>query len=533
MAVSFRENSFQQIALSDKIFNMTDRENKALKNSWAYIFAEEIFPCIDEKRFAVLYSDVASRPNTPVNVCVGALIIKELFDHSDDEMVENLMLDIRYQYALHTTSFAEQPLSDKTLSRFRKRCYDYETLHGIDLFHECVKNLGEKIAKMMQLNGRIRRMDSMMIEANIKNLSRMELVYTCIAKLARYLKKHQPDLLPEEMEHYNDPEDYNRIFYHMKQEDVQGQRQILLNDMELLLKNCDTGFEDVTEYELFLRCVCEQTCVEEGKRRFCSKEDKQLNSRSMSNPSDPEATYRKKGEGHRGYIANLEETLGKTGSFITDYEYEQNIYADQQFMKDRLEELPKQEESMLLITDGGYYSIENTELAEKKNIELRTTGLTGKDAKDILNEFEYSEDQRKVEKCPAGYKPRSSCYIEANERIKVTFSRAQCEGCPHKEQCRPKMFKRTARIFIYSTGLKRAQLQRKIGSEQYRDYVRLRNGIETVPSNLRRNYHLEKLPRGKKRGKFFFGCKIAALNFRKLYNYRKGLGDYAPNPLLA
>lgn len=28
---------------------------------------------------------------------------------------------------LHTTSYKEQPLSDKTLSHFRKRCYDYES----------------------------------------------------------------------------------------------------------------------------------------------------------------------------------------------------------------------------------------------------------------------------------------------------------------------------------------------------------------------------------------------------------------------
>jgi len=28
------------------------------------------------------------------------------------------MFDIRYQYALRTTSFEEQPLSDRTLSRF-------------------------------------------------------------------------------------------------------------------------------------------------------------------------------------------------------------------------------------------------------------------------------------------------------------------------------------------------------------------------------------------------------------------------------
>ena len=77
------------------------------------------------------------------------------------------MLDFRIQYALHTTSFEEQPLSDKTLSRFRKRCYDYETLHNKDLYHDCVKDLSASIAKLMGISGKVRRMDSMMIESNI------------------------------------------------------------------------------------------------------------------------------------------------------------------------------------------------------------------------------------------------------------------------------------------------------------------------------------------------------------------------------
>ncbi len=115
--MSFRKNDCQQLSLNDSFANLTDREQKALKHSWAEVFAEELFPAIDEDIFSVLYSNKGSRPNTPVNVIVGALIIKELFDYSDDEMVEGLMLDLRLQYALHTTSCDEQPLSDKTLSR--------------------------------------------------------------------------------------------------------------------------------------------------------------------------------------------------------------------------------------------------------------------------------------------------------------------------------------------------------------------------------------------------------------------------------
>ena len=212
--MSFEVNSSQQISFNDSVFSLTAREKKALDNSWAKIFADEIFPNIDEERFSVLYSSKASRPNAPVNVIIGALIIKELFDYSDDEIVENLMLDLHLQYALHTTSFEEQPISDKTLSRFRSRCYNYETTHGIDLYHDCVKDLSSKIAKLMNLSGRIKRMDSMMIESNIRFLSRMELIYTCISKLAIYFDKNYPNKIPDDLKHYTDSNDYNRIFYH-------------------------------------------------------------------------------------------------------------------------------------------------------------------------------------------------------------------------------------------------------------------------------------------------------------------------------
>ena len=103
--MSYRPNQSQQLSIFDRSLRLTERERKCLEKSWAKVFSDEIFPAIDEDRFRVLYSETASRPNTPVNVIVGALIIKELFDLSDDEVVENLMLDVHYQYALHTTRY--------------------------------------------------------------------------------------------------------------------------------------------------------------------------------------------------------------------------------------------------------------------------------------------------------------------------------------------------------------------------------------------------------------------------------------------
>ena len=64
-----------------------------LERSWAKYFADEICPKNDEKPYAVLYSQKDSRPNTPVNVQIGVLIIKEFTGQSDDEIFESLLFE--------------------------------------------------------------------------------------------------------------------------------------------------------------------------------------------------------------------------------------------------------------------------------------------------------------------------------------------------------------------------------------------------------------------------------------------------------
>ena len=130
------------------------------------------------------------------------------------------MLDIHYQYALHTTSYEEQPLSDKSLSRFRKRCYEYEKTTGVDLFHECVCDLNRKIAKLMGINSHVKRMDSLMIEANIRKLSRIELLYSCVARLAKRIEKKEGIGKLTGLEHYCQPGDRNFIVYHCRNTDM-------------------------------------------------------------------------------------------------------------------------------------------------------------------------------------------------------------------------------------------------------------------------------------------------------------------------
>ena len=61
-------------------------------------------------------------------------------------------------------------------------------------------------------------------------------------------------------------------------------------------------------------------------------------------------------------------------------------------------------------------------------------------------------------------------------------------------------------------------------SEEFSNYAKLRNGVETVPANIRKNYRLDKLPRGKQRAKFFFGSKNSGSQFQEALWFSKGLG---------
>ena len=510
----------QQLSLFDPLTTMTEREKKFLDRSWAKYFAEFIFPKINEIPYAVLYSDKDSRPNTPVNVQIGALLIKELTNLSDDELLESLMFDIRFQYALHTTSFAEQPLSDRTLSRFRARCAAYETEHGVDLLHETITSLSSEMAELMRIDSSLKRMDSLMVASNIKRMGRLELLYTCVANLAKEMAKTRE--IPEHLRHYTEADDRNRVIYHNHSEETSAKIDTVLKDAATLKELCGSEYDDSSSYQLLLRVLKEQAIQkEDGTYRLRTKEDGGMDASILQNPADPDATYREKaGKQHRGYVANVIEASGKNGSIIEDYQYEQNTHSDSQFLKETLDSMEKQDETVTIVTDGAYSGTQNEELAAEKNVRLVTTNLTGREAEDIMADFEFSEDGRKVIKCPGGHEPKSCSYNQGTGQCTISFQKSQCQDCPHKEKCHPKMFKRVSRKTVSTKSNQRAKQQRERSTEDFKKQSRFRNGVETIPSILRRKYGIDKIPvRGLIRSRFFFGCKIGALNIKKFCRY--------------
>jgi hypothetical protein len=524
--MSFKTNTYQQLTLNDSYAFLSDRCKKIIDHSWAKSFADIVFPAIDENKFAVLYSDQKfSRPNTPVNVVIGALMLKEQMQLSDEELTESIWCDIRFQYALHTTGLKEQPVSDRTFSRFRERVLRYETETGNNLLDEEMSHLTDVYARYMNLNSNIRRMDSLMIASNCKRMSRLEIIYTTVSNAVRLFHSLGMDeQLPPELLHYLDDDDRNEVIYYCKGEDVTSRLDKVISDA-VTMKNLMNGDEwlELSEYQLLIRVLKEQT-DEDSDGKVTAKPKSEISPASLQNPSDPDATYRKKaGKDHKGYVGNIVETIGENGdSLITEASYEANSHSDSTFCKEHLSKRDDTSEHETIIADGAYGGVENQKLAESKNVTLVTTALTGKETDPIFAEFKLSEDGKKVVSCPCGHSPIKTTYYPKTGMCRALFPVDCCEHCPNRDRCKVKQQRKNYAVHVSSKMVSRAEYRKTLSSEEYKALTRMRNAIEGIPSVLRRRYHVDQIPvRGLQRSRFFFILKVAAYNFNKLNNHYK------------
>lgn len=521
--MGFKLNSDSQMSIFDRFLTMTEREQRIILKSWAKDFFDNVFPYINEERFSVLYCNDNGRPNTPINVIIGMLIIKTMFGDTDEELVESCITDTRYQYALGLTSFKEIPISDRTPSRFRERLYQYELETGIDLLKEEMKSLANHFADFLNIKPKAYRMDSLMVDSHCKNMGRLELICTVTQNLVKqFVEIEGEEKLAEELKIYLNQDNKNSITYHMKDVDVTTRLEGLVKDAYKIYLLCGEKYNENEDYKLMKRLLGEQT-KKEGEK-VVIKENKEIAPTSLQNPSDPEATYRRKAnKDYTGYTGNVVEVCGeRSENLIVDFEFEKNTYSDSEFGKKAIENLGKQEERVALIGDGAFSGEENIEKAEEKNIELITTNLTGKIPNEIESEFEIDEEKKEVKKCPAGERPTECKYNEKDETYSTRFNKEKCEKCPFKEECGIEIKKKVASIRVSKSTVERAKYLKKLKTEEYKNYARMRNGVEGTMSELRRRYGMNEIPvSGFVRSKMWYTLKIGALNVSRMINIKK------------
>ena len=527
--MSFRPSDLtadDQFTLFGGYANLTEREKKHLENSWAESFRNEIYPAINEERFAVLYSDnAASRPNTSVKFILGAIILGMLLGLSEAELIESILFDIRFQYALHTLHCPEQPVNEHSFRRFRQRVLRYKTETGIDLMEEEFKHLTSVMGKFMKLNPTVKRMDSMMVASHCKSMSRLEVIYQVNANAVQLLHKNgRDDLISDELKHYLEKDDLNDVIYYSKSDELPSRLATVVSELITLLTVMKADeWSEFTEYQHLCR-VMEEQCKQDEEGKIIPKENGEISSQSLQNPSDPDATFRRKaGEAHKGYVVNIGETTGEEGdSLITELSIEKNTHSDADFCKEYLNGRPDDAERETMIVDGAFGSDENFKLATEKNVELIATALTGVLPDPIYAEFEMNEDGTSVVKCPAGHTPFRQHFNEKTEMCRAVMAADCCANCPHRDKCHPKKQKSSYVVNVSRKKVQRAKYMKQLSTEKYIQITRIRNAIEGIPSVLRRKFRIDEIPVfGLLSMTFFIQVKVVAYNFGKFFRSRR------------
>lgn len=133
--------------------------------------------------------------------------------------------------------------------------------------------MAKEISDFMNITPDKQRMDSLMVAANIRNLSLLELFYTCVSNLCKIMNERGTKI-PDEQHHYIEKDDYNKCIYHKRDMDATERTIVVMKDADILIKICDsTGdFDDTSEYQLLIRLLKEHTIIDDdGSRRLRQK----------------------------------------------------------------------------------------------------------------------------------------------------------------------------------------------------------------------------------------------------------------------
>jgi hypothetical protein len=409
-----------QRGFGDFDYNLPDNLKEQLNKGWAGKFYEHVFCKIDESKFADMYDSNNGRPNFPVKILVSLEVLKHQFNLTDRELLERFHFDARYIKALGLNEVGQLILGKRTLYDFRERVVDYikETEHNP--MNEVFDELLDNFLEVANLDSDIQRMDSTMVEADIKHLTRIQLMRKILDNFVKQLPENKQNKIHKNTLKVLDDKSFNAYLNNVDKEEILDSLIGKLNAVMNLFEN-DDKLNNTKAYQHLCRLVEEQSI--ETTKQLRAKEDKDVESSSMQNPNDEDATYRKKGyKSHQGYSFNISETANpdNPAQMITDVSLKPNIHSDVNFLQDRLADINRKTDLEKLVVDGGYYGSQSKDLANTTKTELIPTELTGQDPKYSTAEFKLKHKQGIVS-CPMGKKPFKDKYLASSDTYAAWF----------------------------------------------------------------------------------------------------------------
>lgn len=412
------------------------------------------------------------RPNRPVELVIGVLILKDMFDLTDQEALEHLDFDTRWWWALQREP-QELDLCQKTLHNFRQGMIENgkSQVAFRRVSDELIAALGVKVSRQ--------RLDSTHVLSNFAVLTRLGLFCETIRVFLREVKRLDPkayEALPGPILKRHGEESW---YQDARKAEGPRRLKVVARDTARLVARFEKD-EAVTQTEgwkLLKRLLEEQCEVKnepqdpgqddddhgEGAVAVELKEAKKVSSQSLQTPHEAEATY--SGHKGKGFSVQVVETCVEHNDvqMITEVQvtpaYQDDAKATVPLVKAVTEAGHKPEEA---VADTSYSGGENAAKLAQEGVNL-------------------------LAPCPAAGKPE------------------QGKQYPEPEAKCPK-----------EASQAREWLRRQEASSSFQQRYSIRAGIEGTHSELKRGHGMKKLRvRGGSRVKLSVYFKALACNLKR------------------
>jgi len=533
---------------------LSPKQNKELLQSKEQYFYNLVFAKIDETIFKPLFSEKLSRPNAPINILVGALILKELYNWSYAELMDNISFNLLTKTALGLHHIEECPFCYATIFNFQNRIAQYEQKNEKNLFDEIFNKLTLDQLNRLGIKTDIQRSDSTLIGSNTQKYSRLQLLIEVILRFYKQLTEQKQAHFQSLLAPYLNNTSQGYI-YLLKSSDLPAELAKIGQVYQQLLNEPDFD-QTKSSYKNLKRAYQEHFIEIDNKVQ--SKENEELTSGALQSPDDVEATYRKKDKQQSiGRIINVFETCNPENplQLITDVSVTANNIDDSKILNERIDTVKEKTPDLNeLHTDGGYGSCSNDIKLTSLTITHIQTAVRGREAAvEIIIEPIQNQDitpqenntysttqtqinqdiQHKASDTDTQINYQVSCPVQSAEsklmtkNYKAKFDTDKCVGCSLMDKC----------TIFKNKGVYRFKPQDALANQRNRTIFKipyerrkLRANVESTIYGFKQNLRHDKLKvRGTFKTKIYAFSKAISINFGRIYRYElEKTGDNSP-----
>ena len=509
-----------QLNIFDPWDFLTPKRRKMLDNSWPGLFREHILASIPVHEVAKYFDETFGRPTKELYAAIGALVLQQTLDLTDEETVRQYAFDTQWHYALNITEESDKAkyISLKTLWSNRNIVAQNNLEDGI------FKASTNRLAQVFKVNIDKQRIDSVHIKSNMRRLGRIGIFSESIHKFLVNLKrgyKDQFDTIDGKIVDKYISKDVLGCFSRVKPSESKKTLKDVSKDLFDLVMQFKGNPQVATlySYKLLERVLKEHCNLTDDKDNPIElKNPKDIPADSLQNPSDPDATY----SGHKGqgYQVQVMETFcdddekekrKEVLNLITHVEVEPSHNSDANAL---IPAIDSTEERNLkpkeLSADSLYGSDDNCERAKKHDVELIAPTMGSvKDDKLSLADFKFSP-KGNIVACPRGNAP---AIVKKRKRVSIGFASHDCKDCPDLSKCPVKKGKKYYYLRYTDKEMRIAKRRIYERSAEFKDRYRWRAGVEATMSEYDRRTGVKHLRvRGIKAVRFCATLKALGIN---------------------